>query len=83
MIIECSYAEMAFLRELVNKEKLRIWHEIWLPRIKNPDKAIEYFEEWDREIFDGIPLTNLDCCRILQSRFEKIEKRIQLDLTTT
>lgn len=82
MEIDVSYAEMAFLRELVSKEKLRIWRELWLTKRtpKNKERALELFEKWDEKKCLGVPLDNLDCCRLLLQRFSVIEQNIQVEL---
>ena len=79
-----SYGEMAFLRELVSKEKLRIWKEEWYSRLrstcKEKNEAVEIFTKWDEEKCLGVPLNNLDCCRKLLCRFSVVEQNIQVAL---
>lgn len=81
MELSISYAEMAFLRELVSKEKLRIWRELWLTKMtSNKERALELFEKWDEKKCLGVPLDNLDCCRLLLQRFSVVEQNIQAEL---
>jgi len=38
MNIDISYAEMAFLRDVVSEKRMEIWKTVWLPGLKNKSK---------------------------------------------
>jgi hypothetical protein len=77
MQLDLSYAEMSFLRYLVQKEKMRIWHEEWAANIKNKSEIASLFEKWNAEQGRKPPLGDLDCCRLLQTKFEELESQAQ------
>lgn len=85
MNLDMTYAEFAYLRELVKKDQMRIWREEWAPYLgKNADfpKAFELVMEDQgacEEPFCNF-LTDTGCCAKLLYRFEKAEKEVQTAL---
>lgn len=84
MKVDMSYAEMSFLRDLVGKEKMRMWKDKWARRIKKDatyeeiDKLIEKVfrppPDWDRITSDE------QCIGMLLERFRKLERELQRTL---
>ena len=84
MNLELFYTELSFLRELLQKEKMRIWREDFLPRLKDKsDKNIK--EVFDKMMESEVPLgsrvlTDTDCCKSLLQKIRNIEIQIKEDI---
>lgn len=86
MVLELSYAEMSFLRELVGAKQQEIWQKRYLPALKKAeDKTIEeimvLFNDTMGKIED-IPLTDQACCAKLLHKFIKLEQEIKAALSS-
>lgn len=80
MIIDISYPELSFLRELVSKEQYRIWGERWasrLPKDTPVDKLEEIFNQIMIKSVCDKPLDDRGCCVILLRKFQEKEDEMQ------
>lgn len=82
MKILMSYAEMSFLRELVQKAQLDIWKKRWLPGLEKKDLPATEIEDafnriMNREMKNWEPISSdEDCCSVLLKRFQEAESSI-------
>ncbi|KKN52828.1 hypothetical protein LCGC14_0608780 [marine sediment metagenome] len=84
MKIEISYPELSFLRDILKEQKMKIWKEVYLPRINTKDteaikKSFREMMECEIDPYSST-CSDRECCILLLSKLQKIEQEMNEDI---